>query len=102
MAFNKFTSYSLIVNNEIKTNSEYNVALQIIKDIESCKTIKQVKKVLNDKLALYTDNVKFHKIGSLGYISLKKTPKYFEVSIEYADKVHINVFPIENKEKDRI
>ena len=49
MAFNKFTSYSLIVNNEIKTNSEYNVALQIIKDIESCKTIKQVKKVLNEK-----------------------------------------------------
>ena len=96
MAFNKFSCYSLVINNELKTNSEYNEALQIIRDIETCKTIKQVKKVLKDNFGVLEDE-KVHKIGTLGYLSFKKTQNYYKISIEYADEVHINVFPIEDK-----
>lgn len=92
MQYNKFQLYSLNMQNEVRADKEYQMALDLIHNIEECKTIKQIKTLLKEKLGL-TECVQNHKIGALGYLTTINTDKYFEVNITYSNKVSSCIFP---------
>ncbi len=98
MQFNQFNYYSLLAKNEIRTNQEYNDTLDLICQIEKCKTIVQIKDLLKQKLNIAED-VSNYKLGVLGHLSTQNTDKYFKVNVEYDNNVSICIFPKkENKE----
>ena len=92
MALNQFNFYSQVANNETRVNQEYERTLELIRRIEECKTIKQIKGFLKKELGI-TECVNNQRLGTLGYLSTRNNEKYFEVNISYSDEVHICVFP---------
>lgn len=92
LQFNQFNYYSLLAKNEIRTNQEYNDTLDLISQIEKCKTIVQIKSLLKQKLNI-AEEVSNYKLGVLGHLSTQNTDKYFKVNVEYDNNVSICVFP---------